>query len=89
MTAYLHFGFGTEPRQTVSVPARISELPWQRDGLQQTASGYGRKLTTRYLVQWAGRWRRVYVAQFANAGTAYIGKPGAWLATVSIKDLIP
>jgi hypothetical protein len=29
-----------------------------------------------------GRWRRVYVANYGNAGTAYVGKPGAWIATV-------
>ncbi len=82
--AYLHFGNGDEPRQTVSVPAKVAPLWWQEKGLQQTASGYGRKLATRHMVKWSGRWRRVYVACFSNAGTAYIGKPGAWLATVSI-----
>lgn len=82
--AYLHFGKGSEPRQTVSVPHRISPLWFHERGLQETASGYGRKLTTRHMVKYEGKWRRVYVACFSNAGTAYIGKPGAWLATVSL-----
>jgi hypothetical protein len=73
-TAYLH----------CSVPVKIAPLWFHTRGLQQTASGYGSKLATQYMVQWSGRWRRVYVACYSNAGTAYIGKPGDWLATVSI-----
>ena len=38
----------------------------------RTVSGYGGKVPTRYMVQYAGRWHRVYVAQYGNAGTAYI-----------------
>ena len=53
-------------------------LEWQRQGLQQTASGYGRKLTSRYCVRLADRrLRRVYVSQFSNAGTAWITLDGA------------
>ena len=85
MKAYLQFGKAGEPMQTISVPVKESPLEWQTRGLQETASGYGRKLTTRYMVQWAGRWRRVYCCLISNAGTCYIGKPGAWLATVDIE----
>lgn len=84
MKAYLQFGKAGEPMQTVSVPVKKSILPWQEQGLQQTASGYGRKLTTPYMVHWEGRWRRVYCCQISNAGTFYIGKPGAWVATVDV-----
>jgi hypothetical protein len=49
-------------------------LWWQEKGLTQTASGYGRKLTTPYKVKFNGRWRRVYCCQFSNAGTLYIGR---------------
>ena len=84
MKAYLHFGTGNEPRQTISVPAKIAIMPWQAAGLTWTATGYGARIPSRYMVQWDGRWRRVYVACYGNAGTAYIGKPGAWLATVDI-----
>ena len=82
MQAYLHFGFGNEPRQTVLVEAKDAPLWWHRKGLSYTASGYGARIPSATMVKWAGRWRRVYVACFGNAGTAYIGKPGAWLATV-------
>lgn len=81
--AYVHFGgAGTVdnlgPRLTIRAPLRVTETP--RAG--RTVSGYGCKLPTPYMVQVHGRWRRVYVCQYGNAGTAYIGKPGAWLATV-------
>jgi hypothetical protein len=80
---YLHFGTGEDPRQTISVESRLKPLWWHGLGLNETATGYGRKLTTPLQVKWNGRWRRVYLCQISNSGTAYIGKPGAWLATVS------
>jgi len=61
---------------------RETSLP--RSGL--TGSGYGNRLPTRYMVQFAGRWRRVYAACFGNSATLYIGKPGEWLATVESVD---
>lgn len=78
--AYLHFGFGDEPRQTIVVPVKVTDAP-----RYHTQSGYGLKLPSRYMVKWAGRWRRVYICQISNAGSAYIGKPGAWLATVDVE----
>ena len=83
---YLHFGTGSEPRLTVSVESKESPLWWQERGLSYTASGYGVRIPTRYMVKWEGRWRRVYVAVWGNSGTCYIGKPGAWIATVSETD---
>ena len=38
----------------------------------RTASGYGSKIPTRYQVELLGRWRRVYVMQYGNAGSAYV-----------------
>jgi hypothetical protein len=81
MRAYLHFGTGSEPRQTVSVDAKETERP--RKG--RTQSGYGHAIPTEYMVKWSGKWRRVYVAQFGNAGSAFIGRSGAWVATVDIE----
>lgn len=53
-------------------------LDWQARGLSQTASGYGRKLTsTRIVVLPDGRERRVYVTCFSNSGTAWINLDGA------------
>lgn len=48
-------------------------LWWHTKGLQQTASGYGRKLTSARKVRLPdGRERRVYVTCFSNSGTAWI-----------------
>lgn len=49
----------------------IRPLWWHKRGLQQTSSGYGRKLTTRYMLWFEGRLRRVYVTCFSNNGTAW------------------
>lgn len=58
---------------TVSVPAKIHELPWQKAGLTWTATGYGRRIPSRYMVRWGGKWRRVYACRQSNAGTLYVG----------------
>lgn len=51
----------------------IKMLSWQRQGLQQTASGYGRKLTTVYILESPdGRKRRVYAVCYSNAASFYI-----------------
>ena len=62
------------PFQTVEVAAKIAPLWWQEQGLSYTASGYGRRIPTRYMVQLPGspRWRRVYCAIWSNAGTCYV-----------------
>jgi hypothetical protein len=58
----------------ISVDLMEAPLWWQLKGLQQTATGYGRRLTTPYKVKFNDRWRRVYCCQFSNAGTLYIGR---------------
>jgi len=50
----------------------ISELDWQKRGLQQTVSGYGSKLTTRYYINFERFNYRVYCRCFSNSGTCYI-----------------
>ena len=48
-------------------------LAWQAQGLRQTASGYGKRLTSREIAKLAdGRTRRVYITQYSNAGSAWI-----------------
>lgn len=59
---------------TFATDAKVNELPWQKAGLTWTASGYGRKIPTRYMVRLHGKWRRVYACQISNAGTLYVGK---------------
>lgn len=73
----------------VPVPTRYNPLWWQKQGLHYTASGYGWKIPTAYMVQIPGspRWRRVYCCIFSNSGTCYVedrsnprpnGRPG-WI----------
>jgi len=58
---------------------RYRPLEWQKRGLQQTASGYGSKLTSTREIKYEGRWRRIYVCCYSNAGTAYIVKGKDWI----------
>ena len=59
---------------THKVNHKTSYLWWQSKGLSYTATGYGKRIPTIHMVQWMGRWRRVYCAIYSNAGTCYIGK---------------
>lgn len=47
-------------------------LEWQRQGLQKTATGYGTKIPTSYMLDYQGKRRRIYVDQYSNAGRTYI-----------------
>lgn len=47
-------------------------LPWQRMGLSYTASGYGKKIPTAYLIHFDGRKRRIYCTIYSNIGTTWI-----------------
>jgi hypothetical protein len=48
-------------------------LPWQRMGLQYTASGYGSKIPSSKVVRFLdGKIRRVYITIYSNAGSAWI-----------------
>ena len=50
----------------------VDELYHHKNNLQETASGYGNKLTTRYKINFNGRNYRVYCRCFSNSGTCYI-----------------
>lgn len=54
-------------------------LWWHLKGLQQTATGYGRKLSTSKMVKYNNRLHRVYCCIFSNIGTCYIISKGKWL----------
>ena len=58
---------------TCRVDVKEKPLAWQVAGLTYTATGYGRRIPTRYVVRWGSKWRRVYCCQIANNGTLYIG----------------
>ena len=60
----------------------IKETETPRSG--QTASGYGRRLPTPYMVMVDRVWRRVYCVCFSNAGTLYIGKSYSPKTTIDI-----
>lgn len=88
LTAYLQHGTGGKdtnergefrplPRRTESVPVLRSPMRHHRANLSYTATGYGEKIPTEYMVQWRNRWRRVYCRIFSNSGTLYIRVPSA------------
>jgi hypothetical protein len=85
MNAWLHFGAGNEPRQTINVDVTEAPLSRHKRGLSYTATGYGNRIPTVYMVKWQGKWRRVYAACYSNVASTYIGKANAWLATVSVE----
>ena len=49
-----------------------SPLRHHRLGLTETATGYGSKLRTPYVVRYEGRTRRVYAICYGNAASMYI-----------------
>ena len=57
---------------TIKTEAKINYLWWQKKGLQYTASGYGSKIPTQYMVKFNNRWHRVYCRIYSNIGTMFI-----------------
>ena len=64
-----------------SLERKEAPLPHHKLGLSYTASGYGRKLPTRWMVKLPGspRWRRVYCCCYSNAGTCYVTAGEDWI----------
>lgn len=78
-TVFLHGrSFGpdgtTDSMWSMEVESKDAPLAHHKTGLSWTASGYGKRLPSRTMVRFNGKWRRVYVCCFSNSGTAYIGK---------------
>ena len=69
--------------QVQATEAVSKPLWWQERGLSYTATGYGKRIPTQWLVKYNGKMRRVYCCIFSNIGTCYIGKLSDGL-TVSI-----
>lgn len=61
----------TDPSRVTAV---LSDL---RTPYHYSASGYGRKIPTRYRVRYDNRWRRVYAMCYGNAASVYITVDGA------------
>lgn len=49
---------------------------YHKQGLQQTASGYGRKLNSGLKIHFNGKLYRIYVTIFSNAGTSWFTAKG-------------
>ena len=51
----------------------VKRMRWQEQGLSYTATGYGSKIPTQYMIKTIDeRWRRVYCAIYSNVGTCYV-----------------
>jgi hypothetical protein len=59
---------------TQSVPVKRAPMAHHLAGLSWTATGYGRRIPTEYMVQVSGKWRRVYCRIYSNIGTLFIGR---------------
>ena len=64
--------------QNTPYTVTIEQLWWQKQGLQQTATGYGRKLTTEYMLHLPDSKQsyRVYAICFSNVASFYILRKG-------------
>ncbi len=60
-------GIKTAPRSHERVPVKIKDAPTYR-----SATGYGTRIPTEYMVKWRGKWRRVYAICVSNAGSLYV-----------------
>lgn len=54
------------------VPCAQALLWWQAKGLSETQSGYGSALRSTWMVKVHGRWRRVKVTIWSNAGSSWV-----------------
>ena len=87
--AFLHFGgpFSDAqpcPKATIETEVKSAPLWWQKRGLMYTASGYGKRVPTSYMVKHNNRWKRVYCCIYSNSGTLYIEQNRKPAATVDI-----
>jgi hypothetical protein len=65
-------------------PARIQAFREDVDPPRygRNVDGYGRKIPTGRWLKVRNRWRRVYVTQYSNAGTAWVVIDGArWIVS--------
>ena len=78
MLADLQHGKWGGPYQSERVEVAERPLEWQTRGLSYTASGYGKKIPTSYVIKRAGdhRWRRVYCTVYSNNGTCWANVAG-------------
>ena len=76
MTAYIKIS--SEKRVEIT-EIRVKELWWQERGLFFTATGYGNKIPSIYMLKYQGRWYRIYIRIYSNSGMSYIVSKGTEL----------
>jgi hypothetical protein len=54
----------------------LAPLWWHLEGLSQTVSGYGGKLTSRYKISFEGKNYRLYISCFSNASSTWFSVKG-------------
>lgn len=60
----------TNPTHVTDV--KITEIP----ASGHTASGYGGRIPTQYMIKYLGRWRRVLAMVYGNSGSLYVNEGG-------------
>lgn len=82
MKADIHFStyrepkdpaFGVQPTHTIY---SMSDMPVKVKPVQcpvGTTTGYGRRMTTPYMVMICNRWRRIYQDHYPNYSVMYLG----------------
>lgn len=75
---------GFDTMQTIITDCKEKPLWWHEKGLQYTATGYGSRIPTRYMVKVNNRWQRVYCICYSNSGTLFIGNKYDGANTVQI-----
>lgn len=54
----------------------LSQPPWMQRGLQETASGCGRRLNSGFKIHFEGKLYRVYTTIFSNVGSNWFKVKG-------------
>lgn len=68
---------GQFPRIYADRSELISDPPeWMKRGLQETASGYGKRLNSGLKINYCGKLYRIYVTIFSNAGSSWFKTKG-------------
>lgn len=71
-------------REVKETQAKRKLLWWQKKNLMYTATGYGSRIPTEYMVKHNNRWKRVYCRIYSNSGVLFIESKGKPCATVDI-----
>lgn len=68
-------------------PAKVTDVKLtEQPTYGRTASGYGPKIPTNYMIQYEGLWRRVYCMIYGNIGSTYVVVNGADVFTDTDTD---